>query len=371
MLVLTGGLFGGVFGMQWFGKQKMNEFLDNMPEPAATISTARAQEMVWDNRLTAVGSLVAVNGANITTEVDGTVTGIHFASGDQVERGAPLISLNSAIERAELKRLQAQATLAELNRARQQKLFERGTLSQAEYDSAVAQTDAAKAAVQAQQGRVAQKNIVAPFAGRLGVRRVTVGQHLDVGTVIVTLQSLDPIDVDFSLPERHLGTVRSGLPVSVTVDAYPGRQFTGEVAAVEPTVDPGTRNFTLRARLPNPDHKLHPGQSANVRLTLPGERRLVVIPRTAVNYSSYGTSVFVVREGAAETPERNEARGEVVQRFIETGEARGDFVAVTKGLEEGEEIATSGLLKLRNGQPVVVNNDVTPQAELEPEPAES
>lgn len=378
MLVLTGLLFGGVFGMQWVGKRMMNEFLDSMPVPPVTISAQPVEAMVWNNHLQAVGSLVAVNGADITSEVEGIVTAIHFESGQQVAKGDLLLSLDSEVERAELVRLEAQAELAEIERTRRESLYKRQTISRSEYDTAVAETRSAEASVAAQRGRLAQKEIRAPFSGRLGVRRVNVGQYLGAGEAIVTLQSLNPIDIDFTLPESRLGSVQTGLPVEVVVSAWPDRVFSGEVLAIEPKVEAGTRNFTLRARLDNPEGLLRPGQFGHVRLKLSGEREVVVVPRTAIHYNSYGTSVYILRHNPDARPRPEEpAPGmppwtdlEVSQRFVETGDARGDFVAVVKGLKAGEKVVTSGLMKLRNGQPVIVNNRVVPEPKLQPEPGE-
>ncbi|MDD3764310.1 MAG: efflux RND transporter periplasmic adaptor subunit [Nevskiales bacterium] len=382
IIMLLGAVvvFGAVFGMKWFGNKMMVQYIENMPTPPVTISSAEVAEMRWDNRLEAIGTLVPVNGAELTAEANGIVTRISFESGEQAQKGQMLVELDSANERGELKRLQAQAELAELNRKRREQLFKREAISKSDYDAAVAEANAAKAAVEAQLGKIAQKEIRAPFAGTLGVRRVNVGQYLAAGSPIVTLQSLDPIDVDFSLPEQYVGTVRPGLGVKVRVDAYPDRTFEGRVLAVEPQVDEATRNFQLRARLANPDGALVPGQFGRVMLMLPGERQLKVIPRTAINYNSYGTSVFVIRdrevaapaEGKAPAaPAEGEATLEVVQRFVKVGDARGDFVAVVSGLEIGEQVATSGLLKLRNKQPVIINNDVQPKAELDPTPPQS
>ncbi len=378
MLVCTGLLFGSVFGMQWFGKRMMNQFLDAMPAPPATISAEAARTMTWDNRLQAIGSLVAVNGADITNEIEGTVLAVHFESGQWVEKGDPLVTLDASIERAELERLEAQAELAEIDRRRREELFQRQTISRAEYDRAVAETRAANAAAAAQRGRVEQKELRAPFAGQLGVRRANVGQYLGAGSAIVTLQSLDPIDIDFSLPEDQLARVSVGLAVEVRVSAWPDQSFAGEVLAIEPKVEAGTRNFTLRARLANPEGLLRPGQFGQVQLQLPGEREVVVVPRTAINYSSYGSSVFILRDNPDAPPRPAEPQPgmppwtdrEVIQRFVETGEARGDFVAIRSGLEAGDEVATSGLLKLRNRQPVLINNATAPRAELAPQPPE-
>ena len=378
MLLLSAVLFGGVFGMKWFGNKKMNEFLNAMPAPAVTVSSIKAQEMTWDNRLESVGSLVAVNGADLTAEVDGVVTNIYFDSGDTVKRGDLLLSLASASEQGELKRLQAQAELAELNRKRSEQLFQRKTISKSEYDTAVAETNVAVAAVQAQKGRLEQKSIKAPFDGQLGIRRVNVGQYLGVGVAIATLQKLDPIDVDFSLPERYLSILNTDLKVSVKVDAYGGEVYEGQVQAIEPKIDPQTRNVDVRARLANPDGKLKPGLFATVVISLASSDAVVVIPRSSVNYTSYGNSVFAVQKNLDAGPppeEPNPMMGpytdlEVIQRFVTLGEARGDYIAVSEGLSVGDEIASTGLLKLRNKQPVIVDNSNAPKPELDPHPPE-
>ena len=378
MLLLSAVLFGGVFGMKWFGNKKMNEFLNAMPAPAVTVSSIKAQEMTWENRLESVGSLVAVNGADLTAEVDGVVTNIYFDSGDTVKRGDLLLSLASASEQGELKRLQAQAELAELNRKRSEQLFQRKTISKSEYDTAVAETNVAVAAVQAQKGRLEQKSIKAPFDGQLGIRRVNVGQYLGVGVAIATLQKLDPIDVDFSLPERYLSILNTDLKVSVKVDAYGDEVYEGQVQAIEPKIDPQTRNVDVRARLANPDGKLKPGLFATVVISLASSDAVVVIPRSSVNYTSYGNSVFAVQKNLDAGPppeEPNPMMGpytdlEVIQRFVTLGEARGDYIAVSEGLSVGDEIASTGLLKLRNKQPVIVDNSNAPKPELDPHPPE-
>lgn len=376
MLALAGVVFGAVFGMKWFSNKMMNAYMDKMPVPPATISAGPAQTMTWDTRLEAIGSFVPVNGTEVTTESGGIVTGIHFESGAQVARGALLVTLDSANESAELKRLQAQAELAELNRSRREKLFELEAISKSDYDAAVSEANAARAAADAQRAKLAQKNIRAPFAGVLGIRKVNVGQFLAPGTAIVSLQSLDPIFFDFNLPEQQVSLALPGLPVKVRVDALPGEEFSGVVQAVEAQIDEATRNFKLRAQLDNAGLKLRPGQFGKLQLILPGERSLLVVPRTAISYNSYGTSVFVVqkKKDAAPPPEKPMPGMppwtdlEVVQRFVKTGDARGDYVAVAEGLKEGEQVATSGLLKLRNGQPVIINNSIQPKTELDPTP---
>ncbi|MBQ0760819.1 MAG: efflux RND transporter periplasmic adaptor subunit [Zhongshania sp.] len=378
MLLLSAVLFGGVFGMKWFGSKKMNEFLNAMPAPAVTVSSAIAEEMSWESRLESVGSLVAVNGADLTAEVDGVVTNIYFESGDTVKRGDLLLSMASASEQGELKRLQAQAELTDLNRKRSEQLYERKTISKSEYDTAVAETNVALAAVQAQKGRLEQKSVKAPFDGQLGIRRVNVGQYLGVGVAIATLQKLDPINVDFSMPERYLSILAPGLKVSVTVDAYGDKNYEGQVLAIEPKVNPQTRNVDVRARLSNPDGLLKPGLFATVVVSLPNSDEVTVIPRSAVNYTSYGDSVFVIQKNPDAPPppdEPNPMMGpytdlEVIQRFVTLGDARGDYIVVSKGLAVGDELASSGLLKLRNKQPVIVDNSNALAPELDPHPPE-
>lgn len=374
MLLLAGLVFGGIFGMKWFGNKMMVQFVENMPAPRPSITAAAVEQMTWDNSLEAIGSFVAVNGADVTTEIGGLVTAIHFDSGAKVSKGQLLVTLEAASERAELKRLRALAELAALNRERREKLFKLEAISKSDYDGAVSEAAAAEAALASQAARLAQKEIRAPFSGTLGIRRINVGQFLTPGTPIVALQSLDPIEVDFSLPEQKMAEVQPGFDVEVTTDSFPGETFKGKVLAVEPRIEAATRNFSVRARLPNPTHKLRPGLFGSIKLSLPGEKVLAVIPRTAVNYSSYGTSVFVLQKmktplEAVNIPGMTPMAAtdtEVIQRFVKLGEARGDFIAVVEGLKIGDKVATSGLLKLRNAQPVVVDNTLAPKPELNP-----
>jgi membrane fusion protein (multidrug efflux system) len=368
MLLLVTVVFGGIFGMQAMGKKGMEQYFDNMPVPPASISTAKAETQSWQTQLEAPGTVVAVNGTTLTSEVGGLVTAIRFESGQSVKKGELLVQLNYKDERAELVRLQAQAELAELNRKRRERLFGLEAISKSDLDVAVSEYNAANAAVEAQSARLAQKDIRAPFDGTLGIRQINLGDYLSPGGPIITLQSLDPVDVDFELPEQRLALVQTGLTVAVTTDAFPDRSFEGRVFAIEPQVNPQTRNFKVRARVPNADFALRPGQFGKVRLVLPASQQVVVIPRTAIDYNAYGSAVFVVQKKKdAATPAAPAMPGappttdfEVAQRFVRTGDVRGDFVAIVEGLNAGEEIATSGLLKLRGGMPVIVNNEVRP-----------
>lgn len=381
MLLLTGAVFGAVFGMKAMGKKGMDAYFDTMPTPPAYITTSLAEAQQWQSSLEAPGTLISVNGTTVTTEAGGIVTALPFESGQKVDKGMLLAQLDSASERGELARLQAQAELAQINLTRRQKLFGLEAISKSDVDAAVSESNAARAAVDAQRAKLAQKEIRAPFAGTLGIRQANIGEFLSPGRAIVTLQTLDPIEVDFQLPEQHLGRVSPGFQVAVHTEAHGDRAFTGEVLALEPQVDPATRNFKVRARLANPDGALRPGQFAHVRLDLPQERAVVVIPRTALDFSAYGTAVYVVEkkkvaEGTA--PKASEAPPApgappttdlaVTQRFVQPGLVRGDYVAIESGLKAGEQVATSGLLKLSNGQPVIVNNQNPPNAKTVPKP---
>lgn len=366
MLLACFVVFGGVFGMKYMGKKGMNAYFDNQPTPAVTILSATAQRMEWSRALPSVGSLVPVNGTDISTEADGIVEAIHFTAGAFVEAGELLVTLDARTEKAELQQLTAQAEIAAVNQRRADDLYRRKALSQAEYDQTRALATAAKAAAEAQQARVDQKEVRAPFAGHLGIRQINVGQYLSPGTPLVSLQVLDPLEIGFALPEQQFSLVEEGLPISVTVDAWPGEVFGGEITVIEPQIDTATRNFFLRGRLANSDHKLRTGMFGVVSIARPGTDSVIAIPRTAVSYDSYGTSVFAIGP-SDDKPEQLTVR----QRFIRLGKARGDFVEVLEGLEVGDEVAAGGLLKLRNGAPVKIDNSLSLEPSLNPVVADS
>ena len=282
MLVLTGVVFGAVFGFKHVMRKGTNDYFNNKPIAPATISTSKAQAMQWPHELLSVGSIAAVNGTDVTTESEGVVRQIHFESGQVVAAGAVLVSLAAETEKAELERLRAQERLAGINLDRARDLVKTKVMSKSEYDARVAEADAAAAAVLAQSARVQQKQIRAPFAGKLGIRRVNLGQFVAKGTPVVSLQALDPIEVEFASPEQNISRLSSGLPVAVTVDAYPQRTFSGTLTVIEPKVEAATRNFRMRARLSNADGALLPGMFARVDIQLPGVMEVVAVPRTAV-----------------------------------------------------------------------------------------
>lgn len=378
MLLISLLVFGGVFAVKAFMSAGMNQFFDNMPQPPVAVSAYTAKAARWSDSVDAVGTLVAVNGTDVTTEAGGVVREIAFEAGQPVKAGTVLVRLNSANEAATLKAMEAAAKLAVVQRDRWRELGRDKLVSQAEVEQRATDAASSLATAEAQRAVIAQKTIRAPFDGVLGIRQVNLGQYIGPGDPIVNLQSMDPIYIDFSLPEQRLGQVVEGATVNVSVDAIPGKQFEGRITAIEPQVDSGTRNFKVQATLSNPEGVLRPGTFARVSFPLGGERSVVVIPQTAVSFNPYGNAVYVISEApAAKAPQGDAAQGQdgkpagptlvVKQRFIKTGATRGDLVAVTDGLKPGERVVTSGLLKLRNDAVVTINNAVQPTSEARPD----
>jgi membrane fusion protein (multidrug efflux system) len=363
ILSVTVLVFGGVFGFKWFGNRMMNQYFDNMPVPAVTVSTARVAKEKWDVTLTSVGTVEAQMGTEVTTEASGIVDAIEFESGDSVKAGEVLVTLDRSTDNAELAALAAAGELAELELGRARNLKTSSAVAEAEVDRRIATASSAKAQVEAQRARIAQKVIRAPFAGELGIRKVDLGDHLAPGTGIVTLQSLDPILVNFKLPQQQLGDVRVGQAVKLAVEAFGGREFEGTITAIEPRIDTATRNFEAQATLANPEKLLRPGMFAQVQIQLGATEEVTVVPQTAVSFNPYGDSVWAVVAG--------EQGLSVERKLVQLGRRRGDLVQVVGGIAPGDEVATSGLLKLRNGAPVEVNNDIQPGAETAPRPPNS
>jgi membrane fusion protein (multidrug efflux system) len=361
MLLITGLVFGAIFGFKSFGKRMMNQSFDTMPMPAVTVASAVAESQVWPRVLQSVGTLVARNGTRIAPEIEGIVSAISFDSGQEVAAGQVLVELESSVELARVAALQAQLKLALLERARYQDLADRQLSARSELDLRISQADQLQAQIQAERALLGRKRLRAPFAGELGIRQISLGDYLKAGDVVVSLQSLDPIYLDFDLPERVLAEVAEGMEVSAELEAYPGRTFTGAIAAIEPEIDTGTRNFRLRAQLDNGERLLRPGAFARVRVQAGAPQAVLAVPQTAIRFEPYGNSVFVIA-GAADQPRT--AR----QRFVQTGATRGDLIAITEGLEPGDEVAISGLLKLRNGAQVAIDNSVRPDTDATPQP---
>jgi len=334
--------------------------------PPTAVTAAAAEQQTWVDTLVASGSLAAVQGVTLAAEVPGKVVNIPFEAGATVKVGDLLVQLDTTTEEAQLEAAEASAALGKANFQRAKDLRNNNTISPAELDAADAQ--AKQAAAQAEQIRavIAKKSIRAPFAGRLGLRLINLGQILKEGEAITTLQTLDPIYVNFSLPQQKLAQLAAGTGVRVTSDAAPGATFEGKINAISPEIDMVTRNIRIQATIANGEEKLRGGMFANVQVVLPSDKQVLAIPVTAVLSAPYGDSVFVIDE------KKDEKTGKVQQvlrqQFVRIGGARGDFVNVIEGLKPGEQVVTSGVFKLRPQMPVVIDNKLAPKAQLDPKP---
>jgi membrane fusion protein (multidrug efflux system) len=365
MLAIVGLLFGGLFGFKAFLGGVIRKSISAQGLPSQTVSTAKAQFAEWQGEFQAVGTLRAVRGADLAPEVSGVITAIHFQSGQSIEAGAPLVQLNAESDLARLQALAASAALAEVNYQRNQKQLEIQAVSQAVVDADAANVKSARAQLAEQQALLNKKLVRAPFEGRLGIRAVDVGQYVNAGTKLVTLQALDPVYVDFYAPQKSLGKIALKQKIVLTTDAFQGQQFPGEVSSIDPKVDPATRNVQVRATVRNPKQNLLPGMFATVVLASGGPQRFLTLPQTAVSYNPYGDTVFVVEESKG----KDEKVALVAQqKFVTTGETRGDQVAILSGIKEGDTVVTAGQIKLRSGFPVIVNNSIQPTNEPAPQP---
>jgi membrane fusion protein, multidrug efflux system len=367
-LVLVAVLVGLILiigGVKGFGVYKMFQAFAAQGPPKFTVSTMKAEYQDWLPQLSAVGSVRAERGADVSAEVAGIVDKIQFSSGDDVRAGQALLQLRAADDIAHLESLKATAALAETTYKRDQAQFEAQAISQAVLDADAATLRSARAQVAEQAALVAKKFVRAPFAGRIGIRAVDQGQYLAAGTKIATLQQLDPIFVDFSLPQQALAQLQVGQKVDVTTDVFADQNFSGRIIALDPQVDSDTRNVRLRAALKNPDRKLLPGMYANVSVEVGAAVRYLTLPQTSVAYNPYGATVYLV---VPHNP--GSSALEAKQVFVTTGATRGDQVAIVKGINEGDEVITSGQIKLRNGAQVTINNSVQPSDNPNPTPQE-
>ncbi|OIR04055.1 multidrug resistance protein MdtA precursor [mine drainage metagenome] len=364
ILLVAAGLliFGAIFAVKYLQVRASMAARAMTAPPPPTVSTATAQRETWSVQLHAVSTLRSAQGIVVSNEVAGVVASIEFESGQSVAAGAGLIVLDDSIERAQLAGLEASLRLASISLARAEELRTQGSNPQAELDAARATRDQAAAAVNEVHARLAKKHIAAAFAGRLGLRRVSLGEYLAAGSEIVQLESLDPIYADFGLPQQELARVKPGMDVAISIDARPGRTFHGTIEAIDPKVSTDTMNLRIRARVANPDHLLSPGMFASVDVALPESLAVLSIPATALAHSPYGDYVYLVEHTSAGTV--------VQQRFVKAGPRRGDQVAILDGLTEGAEVVSTGQMKLRNGIPVRINNAVLPDNNPAPAPVE-
>lgn len=355
--VVLAAVIGGFAWFQFVVKPEMvRGFITAAPQPVPAVTAQKAEMTAWQPRLPAIGTLRAVSGIDVAPEVAGRVSAIRFESGRAVDKGAVLVQLDDAVEQADLKSGLADLRNAELTLGRQRELLTRGNTSKTSFDAAVSRRDIAAASIERTRALIEQKKIEAPFAGRLGIRQVDLGAYVSPGTTLVTLQQLTPIYVDFSLPEQHIDDLALGQTVEVLVDTYPGRKFVGTLDSIDARVDQDTRNILVRAKIPNPDAALLPGMFANVAVIAGAAGDFVTVPRTAVTYSLYGDSVYVVKQ------EPGEDAATVERRFVRTGDVREDRVAILEGVAPGEVVVTSGQLKLQPGG----NVQVDPEARLQP-----
>ncbi len=333
-----------------------------MVAPPTAVAAAKAELQSWQPTVDAIGTVTAVQGVNLSTEAAGLVKKISFESGALVKAGDVLVELDSSTEQAQLRAAEATAELAAINLRRAHELRENNTISQSELDSAVSQSQKAVADADNLRALISKKTLTAPFGGRLGIRKINLGQFLSAGTPIVSLQSMDPVYVTFNVPQQQIADVRPDLKVSVLADSRPGEPFVGKVTALASEVDANTRNIEVQATLPNPDGELRPGMFVNVGVLQAKEREVLIVPATAILYASYGNSVYVVEPAA-------EGDGLVAnQKIVRLGKARGDFVEIVSGLKVGEQVVTDGAFKLRPGASVSLHNDRAVEPKLNPTP---
>jgi membrane fusion protein (multidrug efflux system) len=370
VLLLLAALIGGLAYFQFVLKPEMvRSALTAAPPPPATVSAEPAKSAAWTPFLQAIGTFRAIQGIDVAPQLDGVVAAIHFDSGQDVDAGTLLVELDDSIEQADLKANIAELKKNELDLERQRQLLSREVTPKTNYDAALAQRDVAAAAVERTKAAITKKKILAPFRGRLGLRIADLGQYVSAGTPLVPLQQLDPIYVDFPIPEHDFGKLRPGQVTEVRVDAYPDAVFRGKISSIDARVATETRAVKVRAEIENPDRRLVPGMFANVNVLVGQPQQVVTLPRTAVTYSLYGDSVYVVQPAAAPTTGQPEAAagndgGELIaeRRFVRVGDTRDDRVAIVEGVKAGEMVVTSGQIKLQPKTRVVIDNRDAPKA---------
>ena len=340
-----------------------------MVMPATTVTSAPVKEEDWAPILSAVGSVSAVQGAVLSTDLAGTVAEVKFESGAVAKKGDVLVRLDVSSEEGQLRTAEADLELARQDLGRTRDLAARKVISKAELDAAESKFKQKEGAVDNMRALVAKKEVRAPFDGQLGIRQVNVGQMINAGQQVVALTALDPVYVDFALPQQELSKLSPGFEVRVHTDAVPGREFKGKLTAINSMVDTVTRNVTLQATLENPDRALRPGTFAKVEVMLPEKHKALVVPGSAISYAPFGDSVFVIEK--KKDPKSGKESQTIRQQFVRVGEARGDFVSINDGLKPNETIVSTGVFKLRNGMTVTINNDLAPKPQLNPTPVDS
>ncbi|MSP53502.1 MAG: efflux RND transporter periplasmic adaptor subunit [Gammaproteobacteria bacterium] len=363
MLILCLIVFGGIVGFFFFKISMMKKYMGKFAPPPAVVTTLKATQVDWHPSLTAVGTLVAVQSVEIAPQIGGQIIKIYFNSGDYIAKGTPLVDLDISTEIAQLKADQAQLKQAQLSYARIKKLFKTGSISPADVDNALAALQAKEAAVEGDRAVIAKMHIVAPFAGKLGIREVSLGQYIAPppasGGNIVQLTSIDPIFVQFDLPQQNLPQVQVGQAIQLTTDALPNKEFMGNITALNASVSADSRTLTFQGQVSNNTHQLLPGMFVTTNVFLPIEKNILIVPQTAVVSSLYGDSIYVVKQDAASGDKP--AGLHVEQVFVTVGQRQGINVVISAGLTAGDEVVTSGQLKLHNHESITVNNAVQPK----------
>ena len=362
-LVVALGVLGALFGYKYIQVRAAKAALANRKPVPAAVTTAKTVRQHWAMTLGSVGTLQSYQGITVRSEIEGRIIKVPFESGSRVKAGDVLVEMDTATENAQLRSYEATARLAELNLQRARDLHSTKANTQADLDASEAAFLQAQANIESIKATLAKKRIVAPFDGRIGIRQVNIGQFLNKGDALATLEDVDPMYADFALPQQNVAQVTVGMAVKVTVDSFPDRQFDGKIEAIDPRITDTTRNLRIRATLANPDETLHPGMFARMDVVLPGDQEVMVVPTTAVVYSPYGDSVYVV--GA------KDGNPVAEQRWVKVGPKRGDLISILEGVKDGEEVVTIGQSKLRPGSPLKVNNHIVPASDVAPKPAES
>jgi len=370
ILMLTAmGVFIAVIGFVKF--QQIQAAIaqgSSFQPPPEAVTTIVAREEPWQTTLSAIGTAVAVQGVTVSADLPGIVEKIAIDSGRKVRAGEVLVQLDTSQERAQLAAAEAQRDLTRVNLERMRELRVKGVTSQAEYDRSTAESKQAEARVGEIQAIIERKTIRSPFTGILGIRQVNLGQYLTAGDPVVPLQSLDPIYVNFSVPQQEVGKLRVGAEVQVTAEGMAGLESTGRITAINSIVDEATRNIQVQATFANPEGKLRSGMFVQAHVILGTAEPVVALPASAINYAPYGDSIFIVED--TEGPDGKKYLG-VRQQFVKLGSARGDQVALVSGVTPGDEVVTSGVFKLRNGGAVLVNNEIQPANDPAPQPEDS
>lgn len=375
--ILLSAVAGGLGYFQFmFKPQMIKDIISKSPQPVASVAVVTASSQEWAPQIPAIGSFRALLGIDVAPQIGGVIRAIRFESGQDVAKGDVLVELDDNVEQADLKSNLATLKNADLSLDRQRQLISGGSTARSTLDAAQSQRDTAAAAVDRSRALIAQKQLLAPFSGRVGLRKIDTGQYVSPGTSIVTLQQVDPILVDFPVPEQNLAVVSIGQSVDINVDAWPDRKTRAVIKSIDARVNPETRNVLVRAEAPNKDKVLRPGMFANIDLTIGAQRKVVVLPRTTITYSLVGDSVFVVKPAPAQPPQGQaqaspqpaEESFVVERRAVKIGETRGDLVGVLDGVADGDKIVSEGQVKLLPGQRVRIDNSAPLPPPVVPRP---